>query len=121
MQTNIKEGIRALVRADVTLSAQERNAIYATIDNPLGVRRPAEEVTGRVVKYPEAARLLSLSSARVYQLVRDGALVAVYGRPKAEGGRAIGVTLASIKALMGRTRTPKESQVEAATAAVAEA
>lgn len=100
MQTNIKEGIRALVRADATLTSFERNSIYATLDNPLAVRRPAEEVVGRVVKIPEAARLLSISSSRVYQLIRDRRLVAVYGRPKSEGGRAIGVTLASLHTLM---------------------
>ena len=102
MLTNIKEGIRALVKADATLTSAERSAWLRFIDNPLGVRRPAEEITGRVVKYPEAARLLSLSPARIYQLAREGRLVPVYGRPKAEGGRASGVTLESIEAMMGK-------------------
>ena len=100
MQANIKEGIRALVRADVSLSAQERNAIYATIENPLGVRRPAEECVSRVVRYAEAARLLAVSRARVLQLAKEGRLVRVYGRPRAEGGRAIGVTLESLARMM---------------------
>ena len=100
MQANIKEGIRALVRADVSLSAQERNAIYATIENPLGVRRPAEETAGRVVRYKEAARLLSMGRARILQLAKEGRLERVYGRPRAEGGRAIGVTLGSLERLM---------------------
>ena len=105
MLANIKEGIRALVKADATMTPAERTAFLRFLDNPLAVRRPAEEVAGRVVKYPEAAKLLSLSSARVYQLAREGRLVAVYGRPKAEGGRAIGVTLASLEALMKATAT----------------
>ena len=105
MQANIKEGIRALVRADASLSAQERNALYAAIENPLGVRRPAEEVAGRVVRYAEAGRLLAMSKDRIRQLVHENRLVAVYTRPRAEGGRALGVTLASIQALLGPARS----------------
>ena len=112
MQANIKEGIRALVRADVTLTMQERNALYATIENPLGVRRPAEETVGRIVRYKEAARLLDMSRARVLQLAKEGRLVRVYPRPRAEGGRAIGVTLESLERMM-HGEAPAEKGVRA--------
>lgn len=117
MLTNIKEGMRALVRADASLTQQERTALYAAIENPLGVRRPAEETAGRVVRYGEAARMLDMTRSRVQQLVKEKRLVAVYTRPRAEGGRAIGVTLASLQALMGSGRTGKEAKVETASAA----
>lgn len=111
MQSDIRAGIRALLQADTTLTKQERDAVYASLDTPLA-RRPADEVIGRVVKISEAARLLSLSSARVYQLIRDGRLRGVYGRPKAEGGRAIGVTLASLDTLVNGERTKTEDAEE---------
>ena len=101
MLPHIREGIRALIRGDASIPPHERNILLRAIDNPTGARRPAEETIGRVVRIPEAARLLSVSVSRIYQLEKTGRLVPVYcGRSKAEGGRASGVTFASLDALM---------------------
>ena len=112
MQSDIRAGIRALLQADTTLTKQERDAVYASLDTPLASRRPVDEVVGCVVKIPEVAKLLSVSRSRVYQLIQEKRLRAVYERPKAEGGRAIGVTLASLDTLVNGERTKTEDAEE---------
>ncbi len=88
MQDATQNAVQALLRADATLTTQQRRDILAAMQNngkPVGpMEKPA-----RIVRRKEAAKILSCTTRTIDNLCRTGALprVKLPGRERALGIR----------------------------------
>ena len=95
MRGTTKDAILALLRADLTATRQEREAIAAALEGkPAQTQAPMDRVLSRA----EAAEILHVKAHTITDYARQGRIRAV--RCGRKGARAVGYSAASIAALL---------------------
>ena len=95
MREATREAITALLRADLTCTRSEREAIAAALS---GKPAQAQAPMDRVLSRAEAARILGVRPHTVTDYARQGRIRPI--RCGRKGARAIGYSAASVQALM---------------------
>jgi hypothetical protein len=87
MQTSTKDAVRAILKADQSLTAQDRAKILNSLSRPDPAPR---ENTPKVLRFPEAARQLSITPRALFYAIRHAGIqtVKLPGRGRAFGIRA---------------------------------
>ena len=98
MRDTTREAILAIVRADLTTTKAEREAIAAALSGK-PAQAQAQAPMDRVLSRQEAARLLNVRPHTITDYARAGRIRAVRCGRKA--ARAVGYSAASVQALIG--------------------
>ena len=89
MEKCTREVCRSVIKADQSMTVEQRNRLLAILSNPESLENKAEPVVPRLIRRAEAARRLGIGLRALDGLCRGGALpkVKLPGRVRACGVR----------------------------------